>query len=194
MDTANHKLLAAAEPFENLTESSFSAGSDELSQLIATARSSAKHVMSQLPPAAAQDLQVRLDEIGKAQNADKRADVALAAVEGYRTLVSNVQGRTIVPQQVSLLDYAGFRIQADLKASPARWTDIASALGFAKQRWGEISDQVHTKKVAADMQTALSDMTSAVSSQDSKMLQQASTRELDLVDELENYFTKSAAS
>ncbi|KHK93575.1 hypothetical protein [Novosphingobium malaysiense] len=192
IDAVNHRLLAAAEPFENLTESAFSASQAELAKLVKSVHSSAQPVTSDLPAIAAQNLKNRLQEIDKAQNADNRSEIALAAVEGYRTLVSNVRGKIAVPPQVSLLDYAGFRIQADLKAKSTRWADISYALTFAKDRWGEISNQVQDRKIVSDMQAALSHMKNAAAAKDKKELMQASTRELDLVDELETYFAKAA--
>ena len=46
--------------------------------------------------------------------------IAIAAVEGYRVLVSSVAPGANVPTEVNLLDYAGFRYDAGLKTKPTR--------------------------------------------------------------------------
>jgi molybdenum cofactor biosynthesis protein B len=62
-------------------------------------------------------------------------------VEGYRLLVSAAP-QTKIPTAVNLLDYAGFRYDADLKARPVRWSDLKAAVEFANQQWNSISDGV----------------------------------------------------
>lgn len=189
VDSANHRMLAAAEPFENLTEQAFSASGPALDKLIADARAAGLAMLPPMSPAAAGQLRGQLDAIDVARKSDDRAKIALAAVEGYRTLVSSTTEMLVVPRQVSLLDYAGFRIQADLKARPQRWTDIADAAAFATDRWHEIAGQVADAPLARQMDATLSEVETASRSKDPARLLRSSTAQLDLVDRLEQYFT-----
>jgi len=191
LDAQASKVMAAAEPFENLTESAFTTDTGKLDGLIAKAKASAAAVRPLLQGNVAGKLAEHLDQIDKAKATDSRADLAIAAVEGYRTLVSNAGGHPKVPAQVSLLDYAGFRYQADLKASPARWDDSLSALQFANDQWLQIADQVKDASLRDSMSKALEAMQAATTGKDKAAAMKASTHELDLVDGLETFFAET---
>src|SRR6266446_1860745 len=126
-DTAASRLIAAAEPFEALTEQAFSAQPKKLDQNITAAEKAAEQVRSALPSDVASELDQRLVEIRSARKSNDRSRLALASVEGYRLLVSAAP-QTKVPTAVSLLDYAGFRYDADLKSRPIRWSDMKAAM------------------------------------------------------------------
>jgi hypothetical protein len=68
-----------------------------------------------------------------ARQVQDRAGLALSSIEAYRVLVGAVADNAKVPTEVSLLDYAGFRYDADLEANPARWGDMAAAVSFARE-------------------------------------------------------------
>ncbi len=187
-DAQASTLMAAAEPFENLTESAFITDTKKLDDLIAKAKSSADGSSKLLLPSEARVLAGHVAAINSARTGNNRADLAIAAVEGYRTLVSNASSNMKVPKQVSLLDYAGFRYQADLKANPARWSDTARAVNFADAQWKQISATVSDAALTKKVSDALAAMRSSSQSKDTKAAMDASTRELDLVDELEQYF------
>src|SRR3981081_554643 len=87
-DAANTKLLAAAEPFEALTEQAFSANAAEIQNLINQAEQTAQQVNGMLPPEAQSDLRKRLADIKEAQKANNPSELALASAEGYRIVVS----------------------------------------------------------------------------------------------------------
>ena len=187
-DAQGSALLAAAEPFENLTESAFVKDTAKLDQMIATARSSAKAASRLLAPNDATALSNELAKIASARSGDNRADLALASVEAYRTLVSSVAGNKKIPKQVSLLDYSGFRYQANLKAQPIRWMDAAASVDFADREWQAISGSVTDASLNKAVRNALAAMRSASEKKDAKAAMAASTAELDLVDRLEKYF------
>ena len=187
-DAQNSVLLAAAEPFENLTESAFINDTAKLDQLIAKARSSAKAASRFLPSNDAHDISGDVAKIASARSSDNRADLAIASVEAYRTLASNVAGKQKIPKQVSLLDYSGFRYQADLKAQPVRWSDASMAVDFADRQWRAISGSVTDASLSKAMIDALAGMRRASEQKDSRSAMSASTDELDLVDRLETFF------
>ena len=189
-DAQASALMAAAEPFENLTENAFTSDPGKLDGFIAKARTSAVGASKLLSPDEAKALSGHVAAIDAARADSNRADLAIAAVEGYRTLVSHAGSQQKVPKQVSLLDYSGFRFQADLKAKPIRWSDTAQAIDFADAQWRQIAATVNDQTLRRKMSEALAEMRSASQSKDAAAAMAASTRELDLVDDLEHYFVR----
>ena len=189
-DAKHSAFLAAAEPFENLTEQAPSATPAELQSLIAEAKKAGKAAMPALEMPAKLTLQAHLDGIDAAAKSDQRTKIALSAVEGYRTLVENASDTDRVPRAVSLLDYSGFRYQADLSAQPVRWDDARQALDFAQQQWSGIEMRVTDAALRKEFADSLSAMADAADKRDAAAARKAATAELDLVDKLEGFFAK----
>lgn len=186
--TGDTAILAAAEPFEKLTETAFTAAPAALDATIGEVRAAAADVRGSLAADAAGGLDARLAAIDMARKADDRAGLAIAAVEGYRVLVSGVAPGAKVPTEVNLLDYAGFRYDADLKATPARWDDMKQAVSFGREKWAAIAPRVTDAALKAKMDAALGGMAKALDSRDAKAAAVVAQRELALVDELETFF------
>ena len=182
------RLLAAAEPFEALTETAFTDPPHKLDQTIALGRKATADVRSLLTAATATKVDGLLAQVDRDRAANKRADLALSSIEIYRSLVSSVPAGTKVPIDVSLLDYSGFRFQADLKAAPARWDDMKQAVSFARSRWAALSPQIADKAISGPFEAALVNMEKSVQSRDAKLAASSGTSELDQVDKLEAYF------
>lgn len=181
-------LAAAAENFEALTEQAFTAKPDELVLLFAKAQESATGIAGQLDPVAAKALDGRVKDAKTAIDAGNPSDTALAAVEGYKLIVSAYPPDARIPAAVSLLDYAGFRIQADLKSDPKRWADAQEAAKYAHDQWDQIKDKVTDTDLNKRFTTSLSKLDEYLSVKDDKMAAKAAVTELDLVDELEGFF------
>jgi hypothetical protein len=179
--------LAAAEPFEALTETAFSAKPAELAAAVSAADTAAAAVMGDLPPDAARQLAAQVQKVKAAQAAGNRAEIALASVEAYRTLVTAAPPAK-VPNAVNLLDYAGFRYQADLRAQPVRWSDAAAAAAFARAQWEPLAPKVKDAALNARFTQAVNALELAAAQMDLKRAEKAAETELALVDELETYF------
>lgn len=186
--TGNAALLAAAEPFEKLTESAFAAAPAVLDSTITEVRTAANGVRGYLASEAATRLDEQIAAIASARRADNRAELAIAAVEGYRILVSGSAAGMKVPAAVKLLDYAGFRYAADVKATPARWADMTRAVSFAREQWASISAQVTDAALRASVEQSLTEMGAAATRRDASAAEAAAQRELALVDDLEKMF------
>ncbi len=182
------QLLAAAEPFESLTETAFSATPPARSKAIDAAENAAKGIAGIVPHAISVKLADELTSIRRANAADRPADVALASMECFRTLVSAVPGTPAIPVDVSLLDYAGFRYDADAQAAPVRWADMARAMIFARERWSNIRMRPAAAGLVTRFETVLTDMEKAVSAQNVPHARASAKAELDMVDELESVF------
>lgn len=192
--TPSEQLLAAAEPFEKLTEIAFTAPLTEIDATIVDARRSADSVGSLLTPTAKSGADKLFGDIDRARKSEDRAGLALASIEIYRGIVSSVPPGTKVPAAVSLLDYAGFRYQADLKSSPVRWADMAEAMRFARAQWADLKPSIKDASLAASFDKALGAMEKAAAGKDAAAAAAAATGELNLVDKLETYFTGPVAA
>lgn len=183
-------LLAAAEPFENLTEMAFTANWAKIDSTISEAEHAASGARGSLPTKAAGAMDARLADMTSARQKHDRADLALSSIEVYRTLVSSVSADTRIPPQVSLLDYAGFRYGADLKSSPIRWDDMNQAVAFAHQQWAVVAPQIRNASLATRFGKAVDGMEEAAKQKNHALAASSVRSESDLVDELEKYFEK----
>lgn len=190
--TAAVAALPATEYFEGLTEEAFTASDHRLDALIRLARSASARDRQTLPSGKAAELDGLLTQIDQHRASMNRADLAIASVEAYRLFVSASPNSGPIPTQVSLLDYAGFRFGADLNARPPRWSDAETALDYADGQWGQISGRVTDAAVRNRFDSALLGMRTALDSRDLAGARQAGLQELDLVDELETWFSRPA--
>jgi hypothetical protein len=188
----NTRLLAAAEPFEGLTEQSFTARPKDLDRMIRNVQNAAHRVATVLSTEQDTALTQQLNTLGAAMAKTDRSALALAAIEGYRILVSATYG-TKVPTEVSLLDYSGFRYDADLKANPARWSDMQEASAFATKQWNMISARVTDQILKQRVTETLRKMQTAISAKSVAGAREAVKGELDLVDTLEAWFNHPQA-
>jgi hypothetical protein len=186
---SNEKLRAAAEPFEKLTEISFKATLPAIDQTIGEAEAAARGVRTLLSIGAASQLDAQIAAMKSARQKQDHAGLALSSIEAYRVLVSAVTDNAKVPTEVSLLDYAGFRYDADLKASPIRWSDMAEAVSFARENWVKLLPRAKSSPVATYFEKTLTDMDKAVTQKSAQLAASSVKTELDLVDRLENFFS-----
>jgi len=183
-------LLAAAEPFEALTEQAGTATPEKLKSLISDAQAAASGVKDALGTAQRGALDGLLSDISAAGKQDDRTGIALASVEGYRALVESAPDTGPVPLAVSLLDYAGFRYQADLVAAPVRWKDAMTALDFADSQWAGLGARITDTALREEFAKSLEAMRSAAEAKDLAAAKGAVTHELDVVDKLEQHFSQ----
>ena len=186
---SNEKLRAAAEPFEKLTEISFKATSPAIDQTIGEAESAARGVRTLLSIDAASHLDAQIAAVKSAHQKQDHVGLALASIEAYRVLVSAVADNAKVPTEVSLLDYAGFRYDADLKASPVRWDDMTEAVSFARENWAKLFPRAKSFPEAIAFEKAIADMDKAVARKNESSAALSVKAELDLVDQLESFFS-----
>ena len=183
-------LTSAGEPFEVLAETAFTATPAELDKSILAAEGAATTLKTIVPGTLSASLQTRLAAIRQARKANQRVDLSLASIEGFRDIVSAVPGTPVVPIDVSLLDYAGFRYDADAQAKPPRWEDMAAATTFARERWATLSGLAPLSKLQARFDHGLAAMEAAVRARNVAQARTAAKAELAMVDELEAAFPK----
>jgi hypothetical protein len=184
----NAILRNAAEPFEVLTESAFTASWPEVDRLIADARSAGARARAILPAAAAAGLDARLAAIVAARQAQDRPGLALAAVETYRNLVSSQDAASAqIPIPVSLLDYAGFRYDALVQAPNPDWAAIEQAARFAGDQWRALAPSVTSPGLRGVVPQSIGAMSAAARQHDVPFARSAAATELALVDLIEEH-------
>ena len=182
------QLLAAAEPFEVLTETAFDPSAAKVAKAITDAETAAAAIRPLLPVTAQSSFDKNMADIKSAGAAGNAADLAQSSIENYRILVTQGAGGSPVPSEVSLLDYAGFRYAADLKATPIRWNDMTAAVDFAKQNWAVVKPQIKDGTTASKFQATIDNMGAAASTKNVNLAKASGGAELDLVDLLEKSF------
>ena len=189
--TRNEKLLKANDPYEGLTESAIAGDAAKIAKAFKSAQSEQAATRALLGGDAA----ARFDQLFAAASAAqaKKDHVALAlqAAELYKLLVSSCDAEAlVVPMEVNLLDYAGFRTNALLKAPAPDWPALAATAAEAAANWSKIRARVTDKKLQIGMDHAQAALTSGTAKHDAAATTAAAKQDLDLVDDIEGHFAK----
>lgn len=184
-------LFDSAEAYENLTEKSYAADAQTLADLSAEAEKQARACFANLNSFDANALSTQLEAVQAALRSNDRAAVARNAVEAYRIFVTaETREPNGVPLEVSLLDYAGFRMQADLQATEPDWADVEAALSFAEQQWSEIEAKITDLGLRESFAAELDRIRTAAAERNASAAKESVRTELDQVDLLEQYFSQ----
>lgn len=189
MNRNNEVLLSAASPFEDLTENAL-AGNDKGMQLALKAYDEqAAKVGKVLSAKARQDIELLVATIKMAQQRADYESVALNSVEAYRTLIESLDTSSLmVPVQVSLLDYAGFKLKVLLHAKSPDWSVLRKTAEEARQHWTAIEPRVSDKGLRDAVNTMITGMDKATTAKNVEMAVFAAQVDLAMVDLLEGYF------
>lgn len=185
----NDRLLAAAEPYEALTEAAFGRPLNELETMRATAANAVAPTLVLLLSGDSSQIDKLDAEIKDALRADSRPSIAIAAVESYKILVNAQDASAVPPKEVSLLDYAGFRYDALSKSTPTPWAEMAATTAYGVDVWALVKPSVSDAALTAKFDAALVAMNNANAVSDVAAARSAVARELALVDDLEVFFS-----
>ncbi|TBR11420.1 MAG: hypothetical protein EPO46_06485 [Lysobacter sp.] len=190
----NAALLAGAEVFENITESAPTLDQAGFSRLYQGYRRSAAAIDAALTPARRRELLTNAAGVERHWKAGERHAMALDAVEAYRTLVTAVDRKAMpVPVEVSLLDYAGFRLNALLgDGKSANWPAIRRTTTEAHGFWKSIQSRVKDPVLVDAMVRTLKAFDTATTKRDPQLLAYAADMDLILVDGLETHLTPAS--
>lgn len=178
--------LAAAEPYEALTESAFDVPVKDLKTRLGVANSAFERAGPTLPAGARREIATLNERIGQALGAGDRTAVALGAVEAYRILVSaHPPAPSGVPVDVHLLDYAGFRYTALMQSRPIRWSEMSATVADARTRWTALAPTVRSAGLKGAVEEALRGMEAGAKLRNAPLAAHAVATELALVDALE---------
>ena len=122
---------------------------------------------------------------------------AESSVTIFRSLVDRLDASTlVVPKEVELLDYAGYKLDVLAAASKPDWNAISKLAAESEVWWKAIADRVADKHLRATVTSAIAGIKQAAEQKNLGMLQLGAQMDLDLVDMLEVGFktaSKNAA-
>jgi len=186
---SNEVLLSAASPFEDLTENALAGNREGIQSVLKAYDEQAEKVRKVLSPKARHDLELLVAAIKKAEQRGDNESVALNSVEAYRTLIESLDTNSLtVPVQVSLLDYAGFRLKVLLHGKSPDWSILRKTAEEAHRHWTAIEYRVSDQGIRDAVNTMITGLKQATTSRNAEMALFAAQVDLALVDLLEKYF------
>ena len=189
---SNEILLSAASPFEDLTENALAGNKKGIRLALKAYEEQAAKVSKVLSPKARHDMEWLVATIKKAEQRADNESVALNSVEAYRTLIESLDtSRLTVPVEVSLLDYAGFKLKVLLQAKLPNWSHLRKTAEEAHRHWTDIESRVSDKGLRDAVNTMITGLNKAITTKNAEMAVFAAQMDLSLVDLLEGYFEKN---
>ena len=126
-----------------------------------------------------------------AQTKHDNLAVSLQGSELYKAVVSALDATALtIPKEIHLLDYVGFRISALVQPSAPDWSAIAATTTEGSGYWAAVREKVGDTKLRGKMDKALADLTKGAMKHDVSLTKKSVKADLDLVDDIEKYFSK----
>ena len=187
---ANDVLLSAMSPFEDMIEFALAGKDSDISKALVAADQHANDVKKTLSASAASQFATLMEDLHRAATDKDHHEVARSAVEVFRLLSDNLQANDLkVPKEVSLLDYAGFKLRVLAATQRPDWQDIRKTVGEAAGWWKAISSKVSEAGLRDAFDSLMRGLDDAARIEDLPMLRFAAQIDLDLVDLLEGDLT-----
>ena len=185
----NETLLNAMSPFEDMAEAALDKDTKGMKEAINAAGSETADVLKALPKENVKGFEERLVAIKDAAKSKDHYSVAVNAVEMFRFLIDSLDASKLeLPKEVSLLDYAGFRLQVLAAAKEPDWEKMKLTVIDADKWWKAIEEKVEDSSLAATFNSTMTGLQQAIESKNLPMLRFAAQIDLDLVDLLESAF------
>ena len=188
---ANETLLRGTSAFEDMVDPALAKDDAGIAKALAAAEGQAAGVKEALGASASGQYDRLVEAIRKGAAGKEYQAVAMNAVEVFRLLVDNVEAKGLkVPKEVSLLDYAGFRLRVLAAAPEADWVAMRKTVDDAARWWGAIESKVAEKGLRDAFNSTIGGLQQAGKSENLPMLRFAAQIDLDLVDLLEGVFER----
>jgi hypothetical protein len=119
-----------------------------------------------------------------------RGPMAIQSIEAYRLLQESINRKgQLVPVEVPLLDYAGFKLNGLLLSTQPDWKEIAKTAQEASKWWAAIGPKIGDNTLRDAMDHTINGLKNAAARKDPKLLRFAAAMDLILVDGLETYYS-----
>ncbi len=188
-EAANQTLLQATSPFEDMIEFALMGDDMGIREALSEAEREAPSVNDVLPADASNRYDALLHSLDQASGNKQYQTVATTALEAYRLLLDGLKaGNLQVPKEVSLLDYAGFRLRVLAHAPEPDWTQMRETAEQASMWWGTIASRVSNQGLRDAFSSVVAGLQEATEQEDLTFLRFAAKMDLDLVDLLEESF------
>ena len=187
--TPADSLVAGAEIFENITENSPELDSTAFNELMAKFEELHPVISEQMTPERRNHLERLLTGLRKSWQKRDRGSMAIQSIEIYRLLQESINhANQLVPAEVPLLDYAGFKIKALLISKHPDWEQVRRTAHEATLWWDSINQRVVDHSLRDAMDRTIVGINEASSMKDIRLLTFAAEMDLILVDGLESFF------
>jgi hypothetical protein len=188
---ANETLLSATSPFEDMVEFALAKNFASVEKCLAKSEKHVASVKEALSPASVGEFERQIQTLHKVVAAKEHYAVAVCAVEIFRLLLDNLDAAKLkVPKEVSLLDFAGFKLHVLDAAPTPDWDGMRDVVAEAAGWWKTAKPKVSDKGLRDAVESTIRGMQQAVKTENLPMLHFAAQIDLDLVDVLEVYFEK----
>jgi hypothetical protein len=189
--TANETLLAATSPFEDMVEFALAGNDSGITRALVAADRASGGVKDALSAGAASRFGDLLQAIHEAASGREYQVLALTAVDVFRLLLDGLQPEKLkVPKEVSLLDYAGFKLNVLADAVEPDWDAMRETAKDASVWWKAVEPRVSETALRDAFSSTVSGLREATKNENLPMLRFAVQMDLDLVDLLENHFSR----
>jgi hypothetical protein len=183
---ANEVLLSAMSPFEDIIEFALARSHSDVSKALAEADQQATAVKTVLHAAAASKFDTLMTGLHRSAIEKDHHKTASSAVAIFRLLIDSLQTKDLKePKEVSLLDYAGFKLRVFADAQDPDWNNIRRTVSEAAGWWNTIESKVSQKGLHDAFSTSIRGLKDAAKLGNLPMLLFAAQIELHLVDLLE---------
>ena len=135
-------------------------------------------------------------QLTEMEQASAKSDVfatALVAVEAYRAIENAMDtARRPSPIGVAMLDYSGFKLSILAATSDTDWATIATTANDSEGTWSALDKSVKNTSLRSLVQAIQDGLRGAVERKDIHGVKFAAKLQLEVVDVLEQYFTRGA--
>ena len=187
----NETLLDATSPFEDIAEFAITKNDAEIQKQLAVAEKNmakVKRAMTSERFSTFESLFKKLKTFASEKSYRESAD---SSVELFRQLIEGLDASKLeVPQEVSLLDYAGFQIRVLTAIESPDWASIQKTTDEAVKWWSTLKSKVTNKKLRDAVDSTIRGLQESTKSKNLPMVKFAAQIDLDLVDLLEAEFEK----
>lgn len=192
LQTTNKALLDGAEIFENLAESAHTVTQTQYAAAMADYARHADAINAGLAPDRKKQFASNINSLKNSWTKGNRTDLALASVEAYRLLVEAVMPAPgILPMEVALLDYSGFKMSALAHSPNPNWNTIDKTAMEAANWWKMVAPQVRDRNLKQAMQRTVEAYAYARKTSNVALLIYSADMNLILVDALEDDLSRA---
>jgi len=189
----NKALLAAASPFEDLTDYALSRDEKGIVKALDECNTRVENLSQELSAKNFKELKDLFASIKESEAIHDYSNLALNSVNAYKLILESLNPDSLaVPQQVAMLDYAGFYSRALLMPKITDWKSLQQTASDAETNWAAIRSRVPDKYLRDAVDVAIAGMDKAYSIKDTDMALFSADMDLALVDMLQGYFENPA--
>ncbi len=185
----NQIVSPAASDLEDIVYKALSAEPTGLQRALQAYDGQATKLKRVLSPEKQQVLMASMAEIRKAATQKDYIAVALEAPEAYLILIGSLDREALkVPIEVFLMNYAGFKLTALVRAKSEDWKKMQDVSWDAQRNWNAIRSSVKNSSLRDAVDTAINGMRNSSLSRNSETALLSTSIELSLINLLKANF------